>query len=138
MVCLVTRSRHAFTHFCCYFTYFVHVTFTTLQRNGRSHHFLQKNTIQNQHFWSQIVSGLSWASIWHAQGDIRPNWDDILTKYEQKCNFFKMSMSQKSKNVSFSGIKAPQGATRHKGAFEKLTSRKLIHVHDEIENGLFP
>ena len=30
-----TRPRHAFTHFCCYLPYFVHVTFATLQRNGR-------------------------------------------------------------------------------------------------------
>ena len=44
----------------------------------------------------------------------------ILTKYEQKCNLFKMSMSQKFRNVGFSEIKAPQGATRHKGAFQKL------------------
>ena len=33
-------------HFCCYFTYFVPVTFTTLQRNGRSHHFT------NHHIWT--------------------------------------------------------------------------------------
>ena len=50
-----------------------------------------------------------------------PFWSylgDILTKYEQKCNFFKMSMSQNFRNVSCSEIKAPRGATRHKGAFE--------------------
>ena len=29
-------------------------------------------------------------------------------------------MSQNSKNVYFSETKAPQGATRHEGAFEKL------------------
>ena len=35
MVPSVSHPRHASTHFCCYFTYFVHVTFTTLQPNGR-------------------------------------------------------------------------------------------------------
>ena len=52
-----------------------------------------------------------------------PFWSylgDIPTKYEQKCNFFKMSMSQNFRNVIFSEIKAPQGASRHKGAFENL------------------
>ena len=45
---------------------------------------------------------------------------DILTKYEQKCNIFKMSMSKNYRNGNFSEIKAPQGATRHKGASENL------------------
>ena len=44
----------------------------------------------------------------------RPN----MTKHYQKCNFWKMSMSQNSKNVDFSGTKAPQGASRRKGAFQ--------------------
>ena len=43
-----------------------------------------------------------------------------MTKNDKKYNFFKMRMSQNSKNVYFSETKAPQGATRHKGAFEKL------------------
>ena len=34
-----------------------------------------------------------------------------FTKYEQKCMFFKMAMSQKSRNAYFSQIKAPAGAS---------------------------
>ena len=32
-----------------------------------------------------------------------------MTKYEQKCNFLKLSMSQKSRNVNLSEKKAPAG-----------------------------
>ena len=47
-------------------------------------------------------------------------------------------MSKISRNRHFSGIKAPQGATRHKGAFQKLTSIELIHFPYNIKNRLFP
>ena len=49
-----------------------------------------------------------------------------------------MDMSRISRNRHFSEIKAPQGATRHKGAFQKLASTELIHFHYKIKNGLFP
>ena len=57
MVCLVTRSRHASTHFCCYFTYFVHVTFTTLQRNGPFFQICCKLQYKINFF------GLSWSLV---------------------------------------------------------------------------
>ena len=53
MVGLLTRSRYASTHFCCYLQYLVHVTFAILQRNGRSRHFRQKNIIVSAQIASQ-------------------------------------------------------------------------------------
>ena len=49
-----------------------------------------------------------------------------------------MDRSKISRNRHFSGIKAPQGATRHRGAFQKLTSIELIHFPYKIKNRLFP
>ena len=40
-------------NFCAQARYLVHVTFAILQRNGRSHHFLQKNTMFSAHFPSK-------------------------------------------------------------------------------------
>ena len=54
---------------------------------------------------------------------------DYLTKYEQKCIFFEMGMSQKSRNIHFSKIKAPAGCFLTKGSFSELTSIELIHFH---------
>ena len=93
MVCFSARSRHASTHFCCYFTYFVHVTFTTLQRIGRFFQICCKLQYKINLF------GLRWSLVpqWRVSGMLRvifwPNWGDILSKYEQKLYFFKMSMS---------------------------------------------
>ena len=49
-----------------------------------------------------------------------------------------MDMSQISRNRHFSGIKAPQGATRHRGAFQKLTSIELIHFYGQNQKWVFP
>ena len=47
-------------------------------------------------------------------------------------------MPQDSRNCHVPGTKAPQGATRHRGAFQKLTSIELIHFPYKIKNRLFP
>ena len=42
-----------------------------------------------------------------------------------------------SEIVFLFGVDAPQSATRRKGAFVKLASRKQIHIPDEIKNVSF-
>ena len=75
-------------------------------------------TLQNQCFWSQMVLGPSWPHIWLLRMIFWWYLGDILTKYDQKFNFCKMSMSGNSKNVYFSETKSPQDASRHKRAFQ--------------------
>ena len=98
-------------HFCCYFTYFVHVTFATLQRIGRFFQICCKLQYKINVFdliWSLVHLG-------QVSGMLRmiflSNFVDNLTKYEQKCNFCKMGMSSNFRNASFSEIKAPMGAS---------------------------
>ena len=47
----------------------------------------------------------------------------------KKCILFENGHVQNFQKSYFSGIKAPQGATRHRGAFQKLTSIELIHFY---------
>ena len=108
LVDLFTPRCHSF---CCYFRYFVHVTFASLQRIGR---FLQ--ICWNTDFTINLF-GLRclWSLLGHTSGILRLIFwwylGDILTKYDkktyQKCNFWKMSMSPNSRNVYFSETKAP-------------------------------
>ena len=48
-----------------------------------------------------------------------------------------MSISQKIRNVNFSEIKAPQGATRHKGAFENSPQENKFIVMIKSNNDFF-
>ena len=49
-----------------------------------------------------------------------------------------MSMSQNFRNVNFSEIKAPQGATRHKGAFENLPQENKFIFLIMSKSDFFP
>ena len=44
----------------------------------------------------------------------------IWSKYEQKCDFFKIDMSQNSRNRYFSGINPPAGFSHQRSPFQDL------------------
>ena len=56
----------------------------------------------------------------------------------QTCNFFKMDMSQNSRNDYFSEIKAPAGGYHREFTFSEFTSRELIHFYRDLKNGVSP
>ena len=109
----------AAAHFCCYFTYFVHVTFTILQRNDPFFQICCKLHYKINVFhlrWSLVHLGhISGFLGWYSDDIWLIFWPKMTNNY-QKYNFCKMRMSQNSKNVDFSETKAPQGASRQIGA----------------------
>ena len=52
-------------------------------------------------------SGLAWGAIF-----------EKMSKFQEMSYFLILDMSKKSRNRYFSRAKAPQGASRHKGAFQ--------------------
>ena len=67
----------------------------------------------------RIPSRVSWAQ-WFA---LESRFQDFF-EISRNSDFLNLGMSKKIKNHNFSDIQDPQGASRHKGAFQKLTSRK--------------
>ena len=54
-------------------------------------------------------------------------------KYDEMHTFSNMGMSEISRNVNLSEIKAPAGAPLTKGSFSELTPDELIHFHDNLK-----
>ena len=60
--------------------------------------------------------------------DVESSWDVAVAaavspkipKYKEMHTFSKIGMSEISRNICFSEIKAPAGATQHRRAFENL------------------
>ena len=122
MVPLVTRPRHAFTHFCCHFTYFAHVTFTILQRTGCFFQICCKfsykiNFSVSDRLWSFLgkhLACLGWYSTelgWYS--------DQIWAKFE----FLQNKHVSKFQECHFS-VKnnSPAGCTLTQGSLWTYTS----------------
>ena len=61
-----------------------------------------------------------------------------MTKYKEMYTFSKMGMSEISRNVYLSEIKAPAGCQDRKLPLQELTPDELIHFPDNLKKWLFP
>ena len=140
MVPSSTRSWYASANFCCYFTYFVHVTFATLQRIGRFFQICCKLQYKINVFdlrWSLIHLGhrscIFRMIFWWYLGD-------ILTKYDKKwpkVQFLQNGHVSKFQKCLFFRNKSPCGSILTEDSFWKLTPDESIHFRDNLKTDFF-
>ena len=133
MVPSATRPRTRSLNFCCYFTYFVHVTFATLQRIDHFFTFDTK-TQRFQHIFPSRLSSkaletqmapesLLSASREPPESFLRVSQSiqvDILTKSEQNHTFSQNGHVQQIQTCQFLEKKPPEAQRqRQPGAFQK-------------------
>ena len=141
MVPSATRPRTRSLNFCCYFTYFVHVTFATLQRIGRFFQICCKLQYKINVFdlrWSLIHlgyrSGIFRMIFWWYLGD-------ILTKYDKKwpkVQFLQNGHVSKFQKCLFVRNKSPCGSNLTKGPFENLPPQNKFIFTVISKSDFFP